>query len=95
MVISGSVDPSSPQFQAALQACRKFLPGGGPPAQPAKSLDDVVTDARIAWTRLPGDLTTTAGQQAKQAYNDAAEKAATQVRQVFGVYIAEATYKLP
>jgi hypothetical protein len=29
--ISGNVDPSSPQFQAALAACRKFLPGGGPP----------------------------------------------------------------
>ncbi len=28
----GSVDPSSAQFQAALQACRKFLPGGGPPS---------------------------------------------------------------
>ncbi len=27
-----SVDPGSPQFQAAVQACRKFLPGGGPPA---------------------------------------------------------------
>jgi hypothetical protein len=25
------VDPSSPQFQSALQQCRKFLPGGGPP----------------------------------------------------------------
>jgi hypothetical protein len=36
----GNVDPASPQFQAALQACRKFLPGGGPPqltpAQQAK-----------------------------------------------------------
>jgi hypothetical protein len=26
------VDPASPQFQAALKACRKYLPGGGPPA---------------------------------------------------------------
>jgi len=26
------VDPASPQFKAALQACRKYLPGGGPPA---------------------------------------------------------------
>jgi hypothetical protein len=25
------VDPSSPQFQSAMQACRKLLPGGGPP----------------------------------------------------------------
>ncbi|HWB21668.1 MAG TPA: hypothetical protein VG652_02135 [Gaiellaceae bacterium] len=30
--ISGNVDPGSAQFQAALQACRKFIPGGGPPA---------------------------------------------------------------
>jgi len=26
------VDPSSPQFQSAMQACHTFLPGGGPPA---------------------------------------------------------------
>jgi hypothetical protein len=26
------VDPSSPQFQSAMQACHRFLPGGGPPA---------------------------------------------------------------
>ena len=32
VTIGGHVDPSSPQFQAAMQACRKFLPGGGPPA---------------------------------------------------------------
>jgi hypothetical protein len=32
VVIGGNVDPSSPQFQAAMQACRTFLPGGGPPA---------------------------------------------------------------
>jgi hypothetical protein len=32
VVISGNVDPSSAQFESALQACRKFLPGGGPPA---------------------------------------------------------------
>jgi hypothetical protein len=25
------VDPSSPQFQSAMQVCHKFLPGGGPP----------------------------------------------------------------
>jgi hypothetical protein len=31
VVVSGNVDPSSPQFQAAMQACRKYLPGGGPP----------------------------------------------------------------
>jgi hypothetical protein len=30
--ISGNVDPHSPQFQAALKACRKLLPGGVPPS---------------------------------------------------------------
>jgi hypothetical protein len=30
--ISGNVDPGSPQFRAAMRACRKYLPGGGPPA---------------------------------------------------------------
>jgi hypothetical protein len=28
--ISGN-DPQSRQFQSAMQACRKYLPGGGPP----------------------------------------------------------------
>jgi hypothetical protein len=32
VIVSGNVDPSSPQFQAAMQACRKYLPGGGPPS---------------------------------------------------------------
>lgn len=32
VTISGNVDPDSPQFQAATQACSKYLPGGGPPA---------------------------------------------------------------
>lgn len=32
VIISGNVNPDSTQFQAAMQACRKFLPGGGPPA---------------------------------------------------------------
>ena len=31
VIVSGNVDPSSPQFQAAMAACRKYLPGGGPP----------------------------------------------------------------
>jgi hypothetical protein len=31
VTITGGVDPTSPQFQAAMQACRKYLPGGGPP----------------------------------------------------------------
>jgi hypothetical protein len=30
--VSISGDPQSPQFQSAMQACRKYLPGGGPPA---------------------------------------------------------------
>jgi hypothetical protein len=33
VVVSGHVDPSSPQFQAAMRACSKFLPGGGPPSE--------------------------------------------------------------
>jgi len=33
VAINGNVDPSSPQFQAAMQACRKYLPGGGPPPE--------------------------------------------------------------
>lgn len=36
------IDPNSPQFQAAQQACRKYLPGGGPkaltPAQQAQQV---------------------------------------------------------
>lgn len=32
VVFSGSVDPSSPQFRSAMEACRKYLPGGGPPS---------------------------------------------------------------
>jgi len=31
VTVTGNADPGSPQFQAAVQACRKFLPGGGPP----------------------------------------------------------------
>jgi hypothetical protein len=32
VIVTGNVDPSSSQFQAAVQACRKYLPGGGPPS---------------------------------------------------------------
>ena len=32
VTIGGNVNPDTTQFQAAVQACRKFLPGGGPPA---------------------------------------------------------------
>jgi hypothetical protein len=31
VVISGA-DPSSPRFQQTMQACRRYLPGGGPPS---------------------------------------------------------------
>jgi hypothetical protein len=30
VVVTGT-DPSSPRFQAAMQACRRYMPGGGPP----------------------------------------------------------------
>jgi hypothetical protein len=30
VVVTGT-DPSSPRFQSAMQACRKYMPGGGPP----------------------------------------------------------------
>ena len=32
VIVTGNVDPSSPQWQAAMAACRKYLPGGGPPS---------------------------------------------------------------
>jgi len=32
VVVTGNLNPSSQQFQAALKACRTFLPGGGPPS---------------------------------------------------------------
>ncbi len=49
VVIGGSVDPSSPQFQSALQACRKFLPGGGPPAMtPAQRAEHAKAMASFA-----------------------------------------------
>lgn len=45
----GGVDPSSPQFQAALQACRKLLPGGGPPElTPAQEADHAKAMASFA-----------------------------------------------
>jgi hypothetical protein len=49
VVISGNVDPSSTQFQSALQACRKFLPGGGPPAlTPAQQAEHAKAMASFA-----------------------------------------------
>ena len=49
VVIGGNVDPSSPQFRAAMQACRKFLPGGGPPAMtPAQQAEHAKAMAGFA-----------------------------------------------
>lgn len=49
VVISGHVDPSSPQFQAAMQACRKYLPGGGPPTvTPAQQAEHAKAMASFA-----------------------------------------------
>ena len=31
VIVAGNVDPASSQFQAAMRACRRFMPGGGPP----------------------------------------------------------------
>jgi hypothetical protein len=49
VVLSGNVDPSSAQFQSALQACRKLLPGGGPPAlSPAQQAEHAKAMASFA-----------------------------------------------
>jgi hypothetical protein len=49
VTISGNVDPSSPQFQSALAACRKLLPGGGPPSlSPAQQAKSAYALARFA-----------------------------------------------
>lgn len=49
VVIGGNIDPSSPRFQAAMQACRKFLPGGGPPAMtPAQQAEHAKAMASFA-----------------------------------------------
>ena len=36
VTFSGNVDPNSPQFQAAAQACRKYMPSGPPPLSAAQ-----------------------------------------------------------
>jgi hypothetical protein len=47
--ISGNADPSSPQFQSAMEACRKDLPGGGPPVMtPAQKATWTAGLARFA-----------------------------------------------
>jgi hypothetical protein len=49
MTISGNVDPDSPQFQSAMQACRKYLPGGGPPTlTPAQQAEAAKAMLRFA-----------------------------------------------
>lgn len=49
VVINGNVDPSSPQFQKAMQACRKLLPGGGPPSMdPAQRAEHARSMASFA-----------------------------------------------
>jgi hypothetical protein len=49
VVLNGNVDPTSPQFQSAMQACRKFLPGGGPPTMtPAQRAEHAKAMASFA-----------------------------------------------
>jgi len=49
VALSGNVDPASPRFQAALQACRKYLPGGGPPSlTPAQQAEAAKAEASFA-----------------------------------------------
>jgi hypothetical protein len=35
VIVSGNVNPNSPQFRAAMQACRRYLPPGPPPLSQA------------------------------------------------------------
>jgi hypothetical protein len=47
--IGFNVDPASPPFQSAVQACQKLIPGGGPPAlTPAKQAEHTKDLARFA-----------------------------------------------
>ena len=49
VTVTGNVDPASPQFQAAMAACRKYLPGGGPPAlTPAEQAEWTKAMSRFA-----------------------------------------------
>ncbi len=49
VIVTGNVNPRSPQFQAAMQACRKLLPGGGPPAlTPAQQAEHAKSMASFA-----------------------------------------------
>ena len=48
-VVIPNADPSSPQFQAAMQSCRQYLPGGGPPSlTPAQQAEWNSAMARFA-----------------------------------------------
>ena len=49
VTFTGNVNPSSPQFQTAMQACRKYLPGGGPPSMtPAEQAEWASAMAKFA-----------------------------------------------
>jgi hypothetical protein len=49
VTIGGNIDPDSPRFQAAAEACRKFIPGGGPPSlSPAQEAKHTEALARFA-----------------------------------------------
>lgn len=48
VAFSGNVDPNSPQFQAAVQACRKYLPGGPPALSPAGKAEAAKAMVRFA-----------------------------------------------
>lgn len=48
-VMFNGVDPNSPQFQSAMQACHTLLPGGGPPAlTPAQQAEQAKALASFA-----------------------------------------------
>lgn len=49
VTLAGNVDPNSPQLQAAMRACRKFFPGGGPPPlTPAQKAENAKAMGRFA-----------------------------------------------
>ena len=48
VAFSGNVDPSSPQFQAAVQACRKYMPSGPPPPSAAQRAEGAKAMVRFA-----------------------------------------------
>jgi hypothetical protein len=49
VTFTGNVDPGAPQFRAAMQACRDYLPGGGAPSlTPAEQAEWAKAMARFA-----------------------------------------------